>query len=130
MLVAIIGFIIAMVAPGNNVRLLTVDESNRLSFPMAIIHALVYSVVCFGKWMTICFIAVILFCSVIFYSFAQNSKYEFKNPFLVFILCYGIYASVEKFFGVIHGNDDADFGSFHSFHLATNFLYSSINISA
>lgn len=93
LLVAIIGFIIAMVAPGNDVRLLTVDESNRLSFPMAIIYALVYSVVYFGKWMTICFIAVILFCSVIFYSFAQNSKYEFKNPFLVFILCYGIYAS-------------------------------------
>lgn len=93
LLITIIGFFVALLAPGNQVRLSIVDESSKLSFISAIMYALLYSVSYFGNWMTICFIAVLIFCSVIFYNIAKNSKYSFKNPLLVFILTYGLYAA-------------------------------------
>lgn len=91
--IAIIGFIIELLAPGNSARMARIDESIKMSLPMSIIHSLFYSVTFFGKWTTICFVAVLVFCSVIFYHFAKNSQYNFKNPFLFFILSYGIYAA-------------------------------------
>ena len=100
----VIGTIISIVAPGNRVRLDTVDHINRspLTFVTSIAKALFYSFVYYGKWSTLCFLAVMVLASVVFFNYAKESKYRFKNPLLVFILCYLLYAgrmSVELFIG-------------------------------
>ena len=104
MAIFIVGCFITVVAPGNQVRLNTIDHINRtpITFILSIIKALFYSFTYFGKWSTLCFIAVMILCSAIFYGYAKKSKYTFKNPLLVFVLCYLLYAarmSVELFIG-------------------------------
>lgn len=89
----IIGFMVAYFAPGNQVRLQTGMEENSYSILASICYAIFYSVAYTGEWFTLCFIAILLFASVVFWKYAKNSRYSFKYPLLVFILCYSIYAA-------------------------------------
>lgn len=59
----------------------------------SICYAIFYSIAYTGKWFTLCFISILLFVSVVFWEYAKNSSYSFKNPLLVFILCYSIYSA-------------------------------------
>lgn len=84
-----VGIIITILAPGNAVRM---NGVSALSFPHAIIKALVMSVYYFGEWSNLVFIAALIFISIVFYNIAKHLKYQFKNPLLVFVICYLIYA--------------------------------------
>lgn len=61
--------------------------------PKAIIYALISSVSCFGKWTTPSAIAVLLFVSFVFFGIAKKSRFQFRNPLLVFVISYLIYAA-------------------------------------
>ena len=104
MIIFFAGLIISVIAPGNQGRLNTVDHVKRtpVTFVLSILKALFYSFTYFGKWSTLCFIAIMILCSAVFYGYAKKSEYNFKNPLLVFVLCYLLYAarmSVELFLG-------------------------------
>lgn len=91
-LIYTIGIIIALIAPGNSVRMQSDFSNNRLSFISAIMKAIFFSFVYIGRWSTLCFITILIFISIVFYKHAVSLKYSFKNPLLVFIICYGVYA--------------------------------------
>ncbi len=91
-LIYIFGIIIAIVAPGNQVRLSSGMSENAYSLIEAVFYALFYSFTCLGEWISLCFIAILSFISVIFYNYAKKSKFSFRNPLLVFVLCYSIYS--------------------------------------
>lgn len=91
MVIYTIGMIIALVAPGNYTRMN--DVGNGMPLMNAIFYALFYSVFSFSNWTTLLFIIVMLLVSVVFYPIAKASKFKFKNPLLVFIMLYLLYAS-------------------------------------
>lgn len=86
-----IGIIIAAISPGNNVRLESIDGG--MSLISAVSHALFYSVVYFGKWISLVYLSIMVFLVFLFYPIAKKSNYKFKNPLLVFVLLYLLYAS-------------------------------------
>lgn len=91
MLVYSLGIIIAAIAPGNANRLAT--SNGGMSMISSIFHALFYSVVKFGEWSSLFYISILAIIGLAFYPVAQKSKYSFKNPLLVFVLLYLLYAS-------------------------------------
>lgn len=92
MLIYTVGIIISLIAPGNAVRI-EQNGGTGYSLIMSIIYALISSVDCFSKWTTLSTIAVLLFISLVFYNIAQKSKFQFRNPLLVFVISYLIYAA-------------------------------------
>lgn len=90
MCIYFVGIMIALVAPGNNVRF-TGNEG--LSLIHSIFYGTFYSLVKFGTWTNLASIAILLFVSVIFYPIAKSSKYSFKKPFLVFLIMYCAFAA-------------------------------------
>ena len=84
-----VGITIALTAPGNAVRL---NSMSGFSFFKSIAYAILYSIIYFGRWATISFIAVLLFISVVLWNSLKTSKFSFKNPLLVFLICYVVYA--------------------------------------
>lgn len=83
------GLIISLLAPGNAQREAVLDG---YSLPMAVIRALAFSAFYVGNWFTLAFAAVLAFVSIVFYSIAKKSPFSFKNPLLVFTICYLVYA--------------------------------------
>ena len=84
-----VGVVVSVLAPGNAVRMSSVSG---LSLPMSIMKALIMSVFYFGEWSSLFYIATLVFISVVFYSITKRTKYQFKYPLLVFVLCYIVYA--------------------------------------
>ncbi len=89
-----IGIIIAIVAPGNAVR---VEQTGMvISFGgliKAVIEAIFYSAQYAGSWINLAFVAVFAFVTPLVYSLTKKSNYKFDKPFLVFVLSFLLYAS-------------------------------------
>lgn len=107
-IIYIVGLVIALIAPGNKVRLDSGMSDNSYSIISSIMYAVFYSVVYAGKWFNICFISVLIIVSAIFWNVAKNSKFSFKYPLLIFVLSYAVYAgrmSVQLAAGGYLGSD-------------------------
>lgn len=85
-----VGLLISVLAPGNAYR---TDTVSGYPLHMAIIRALAFSGFFLGEWFTLFFSAFLVFIAIIFFNIAKTSNYSFKNPLLVFIISYLIYAS-------------------------------------
>lgn len=83
------GFLFSALAPGNNVRKATMQG---FSVIKSIMYAIYSSFQYFGTWFTVSFMIVLLFSSIVLWNTLKNSKYNFKNPLLVLVLCYAVYS--------------------------------------
>lgn len=92
MIIYTVGIIISLIAPGNATRI-EQNGGNGFSLIMSVIYALISSVSCFGEWTTLSTIAVLLFISFVFFGIAKKSQFQFRNPLLVFVISYLIYAA-------------------------------------
>lgn len=88
-----LGMIISLVAPGNTTRLEGDFTGRSFSLVSAVAVALFSSLVQFGKSFCTHYVAVMLFVSVVFFGYAKKSDFRFKNPLLVFLFAYAVYAA-------------------------------------
>lgn len=86
----VIGLIIVVLAPGNNNR---TETLHGMSIPKAIVYALGYSFFYSGQWISLLFIGVLAFISVVFYKAVDRIQFSFKYPLLFFCILYLAYAS-------------------------------------
>lgn len=88
-----IGFLISILAPGNRVRVTSVEDARIYSIFESILFALYYGIVKFGDWASLCLLVVEFVAASVFYHQAKKLDFEFKYPVVVWILCFILYAA-------------------------------------
>lgn len=88
--VLLAGFIISIIAPGNNIR---AAEETGESPTKAIVHSVLYAMMYIAQWTGLsqlaCFIIIAIFAVII----TKGTKYQYKYPFLVFAFSVLVFAT-------------------------------------
>ena len=98
-IVAVVGLLISMIAPGNQVRSAQVTGMAPLS---AIKHGIIYACKLIFEWFGLVQVGVLICLIVLSYFIVRNSSIKFRLPGLALIIMFGLFAAqiVPPFYGL------------------------------
>ncbi len=89
-IVAFIGLVISMIAPGNMVRAASTAKTGAVN---AIIQSIIYALRCIKHWTSFQQVGMLLILIPIIYMIVKDTKVKFRYPILALLIMFGLFAA-------------------------------------